>query len=55
MICNMFYLVSNKILYIYKGGKSAIKLRPFAIKFNVVDYLTERKKHIGNISPVGGI
>ena len=34
---------------------SLIILRPFAIKFNVVDYLTERKKHIGNISPVGGI
>jgi len=34
---------------------SLIKLRFLAIKFNVVDYLTERKNHTRNISPVGGI
>ena len=34
---------------------SLIKFRLLAIKFNVVDYLTERKNHTRNISPVGGI
>ena len=34
---------------------SLIILRPFAIKFKLVDYPTERKNHIGNIPIVGGI
>ena len=34
---------------------SLIILRPVAIKFNLVDYPTERKNHIGNIPFVGGI
>ncbi len=34
---------------------SLIILRPFAIKYNLVDYPTERKNHIGNIPFVGGI
>lgn len=34
---------------------SLIKFRLLAIKFNVVDYLTERKNHTRNISPIGGI
>ena len=34
---------------------SLIIFRPFAIKFNLVDYPTERKKHIGNIPFIGGI
>ena len=34
---------------------SLIILRPFAIKFNLVDYPTERKNHKGNIPFVGGI
>ena len=34
---------------------SLIVLRPFAIKYNLVDYPTERKNHIGNIPFVGGI
>ena len=34
---------------------SLIKFRLLAIKFNVVDYITERKNRTRNISPVGGI
>jgi len=34
---------------------SLIILRPLAIKFNLVDYPTKRKKHTGNIPLVGGI
>ena len=34
---------------------SLIILRPFAIKFNLVDYPNERKNHIGNIPFIGGI
>ena len=34
---------------------SLIKFRLLAIRFNVVDYLTERKNHTRNISPIGGI
>ena len=34
---------------------SLIILRPFAIKFNLVDHPTERKNHKGNIPFVGGI
>ena len=33
---------------------SLIILRPFAIKFNLVDYPNERKNHIGNIPILGG-
>jgi len=32
-----------------------IIFRPLAIKFNLVDYPTERKNHIGNIPLIGGI
>ena len=32
-----------------------IMLRPLAIKFNLVDYPTERKNHTGNIPLIGGI
>ena len=32
-----------------------IIIRPLAIKFNLVDYPTERKNHIGNIPLIGGI
>ena len=32
-----------------------IILRPLAIKFNLVDYPTERKNHTGNIPLIGGI
>jgi UDP-GlcNAc:undecaprenyl-phosphate/decaprenyl-phosphate GlcNAc-1-phosphate transferase len=31
-----------------------ITLRPLAIKFNLVDYPTERKSHLGNIPLIGG-
>ena len=34
---------------------SLIILRPVAIKFNLVDFPTERKKHTGNIPFVGGV
>tara|TARA_B110000003_G_C16648626_1_gene533183 strand:- start:431 stop:1450 length:1020 start_codon:yes stop_codon:yes gene_type:complete len=34
---------------------SLIIIRPFAIKFNLVDYPTERKNHTGNIPVAGGI
>ena len=34
---------------------SLIILRPFAIKFNLVDYPNERKNHIGNIPILGGV
>ena len=34
---------------------SLIIIRPLAIKFNLVDYPTERKGHIGDIPLVGGI
>ncbi len=34
---------------------SLILLRPFAIRFKLVDYPNERKNHIGNIPIVGGI
>lgn len=34
---------------------SLIIIRPFAIKFNLVDYPTERKNHVGNIPLIGGI
>ena len=34
---------------------SLIILRPFAIRFNLVDHPTERKNHIGNIPFVGGV
>ena len=34
---------------------SLIILRPLAIKYNLVDYPTDRKNHIGNIPLVGGI
>ena len=34
---------------------SLILLRPLAIKFSLVDYPTERKKHVGNIPLIGGI
>jgi UDP-GlcNAc:undecaprenyl-phosphate/decaprenyl-phosphate GlcNAc-1-phosphate transferase len=34
---------------------SLIILRPFAIKFNLVDFPNERKNHTGNIPLVGGV
>jgi UDP-GlcNAc:undecaprenyl-phosphate/decaprenyl-phosphate GlcNAc-1-phosphate transferase len=34
---------------------SLIIIRPFAIEFNLVDFPTERKNHIGNVPIVGGI
>lgn len=34
---------------------SLVIIRPFAIKYNLVDYPTERKNHIGNIPFIGGI
>ena len=34
---------------------SLIILRPLAIKYNLVDYPTERKNHTGNIPLVGGV
>ena len=34
---------------------SLIVLRPLAIKYNLLDYPTERKNHTGNIPIVGGI
>lgn len=34
---------------------SLIIIRPFAVKFNLVDYPNERKSHTGNIPLVGGI
>ena len=32
-----------------------ITVRPLAIKFNLVDYPSERKRHSGNIPLIGGI
>ena len=34
---------------------SLIILRPLAIKYNLIDYPTKRKHHVGNIPLVGGV
>ena len=34
---------------------SLIIFRPLAIKYNLVDYPTERKNHTGNIPLIGGV
>ena len=45
----------NIITALLNSLNSLIILRPLAIKFNVVDYPTERKNHAGNIPLLGGL